>query len=309
MTKTTRERSTRHEDEAGRKYRLDNLTAAGTRKGKSGLPWRGIDPTARGYHWKFGIDRPDELEVEGRIYWPKKEGGVPQYKRYFDEVRGVVLQDIWDDISPLNSQAKERLGYPTQKPQSLLDRIIVASTNEGDVVLDPFCGCGTTISSAENLGRSWIGIDISFLAVALIEQRLTDTHAGINYEVHGVPKDIGGAQALFAKSHKNFEMWAVRQIGGRPQPKMGGDEGIDGIIRFYIDGKTWGDSPCLGERWRNAQPWNGPRPCGHSQEGSSRPGHSHHPHQADQRHVRDSHARGFRSELHGRTRSSVLMRS
>ncbi|MBA3360248.1 MAG: restriction endonuclease [Acidimicrobiia bacterium] len=229
-----------NEDESGRRYQLDNLTAAGIRRGSSGMSWRGIDPTSRGFHWKFTIERLEELDKAGRIYWPKKEGGSPRYKRYLDEVRGIVLQDIWEDIAPINSQAHERLGFPTQKPQALLERIIEASTAQGDVVLDPFCGCGTTIAAAEALGRSWIGIDITYLAIALIEQRLTDAHPGISYELHGVPKDEGGAKALFARSPKNFEMWAVRQVGGRPQPKMGGDEGIDGVIRFYIDGKEWG---------------------------------------------------------------------
>jgi hypothetical protein len=121
-----------------------------------------------------------------------------------------------------------------------LERIISSSSNPDDVVLDPFCGCGTTIAAAEALGRSWIGIDVTYLAISLIEQRLMDSYPEITYEVHGVPKDSEGARALFEKSPKNFEMWAVRQIGGRPQPKMGGDEGIDGIIRFYIDGRDWG---------------------------------------------------------------------
>lgn len=147
---------------------------------------------------------------------------------------------LWDDIPPINSQAKERLGFPTQKPVALLQRIITATTGDAGSVLDPFCGCGTTVAAAEALGRSWTGIDITYLAVALIQQRLNDSYPGIEYEVHGVPKDADGARALFAKSTKNFEMWAVRQIGGRPQPKMGGDEGIDGVIRFYIDGKDWG---------------------------------------------------------------------
>lgn len=207
--------------------------------------------TAKGRHWAIpgtaaemvaGLDTIEALEAldaAGRIFWPKRAGGVPMMKRYLDESKGIPAQDIVTDIY-MNNVSAERLGYPTQKPQALLERLISASSNPCDVVLDPFCGCGTAVAAAESLGRSWVGIDITYLAIALIEQRLNDAHPGIEYEVHGVPRDVDGARALFAKSPKNFEMWAVRQIGGRPQPKMGGDEGIDGVIRFYIDGKDWG---------------------------------------------------------------------
>ena len=148
----------------------------------------------------------------------------------------MPVQDIWTDIPPLNSQAKERLGYPTQKPVALLERIIEASTNEGDVVLDPFCGCGTTVAAAEKLNRSWIGVDIAYLAIALIEKRLQDHYSGIEYEEHGSPKDPSGAKALFENSHKNFEMWAISKAGGRPNPKGGGDQGTDGVVLFLKDG-------------------------------------------------------------------------
>ncbi len=230
----------KYDDGDGRLYWRNSLTAAGTRKGSSGQPWRGIDIASTGQHWKFTIDNLEQLDRDGHIYWPPGGMGFPQIKRYRDELKGVSLSDIWTDIDRINPVGNERLGYPTQKPQDLLDRIIEASSNPGDLILDPFCGCGTAVAAAEALGRSWIGIDITYLAIALIEQRLNDAHPGIQFEVHGVPKDVDGARALFAKSTKNFEMWAVRQVGGRPQPKMGGDEGIDGVIRFYIDGRDWG---------------------------------------------------------------------
>ena len=190
-------------------------------------------------HWKFGVDSLEELDAKGRIYWPSG-GGMPQYKRYRDELKGRLVTDIWDDINRINPMAKERLGYLTQKPIALLERIIEASSSKGDLVLDPFCGCGTTVAAAEKLGRSWIGIDVTYLAIALIEQRLQDHYPGIEYEEHGSPKALEGAKALFDLSPKNFEMWAVRLIGGRPNPKGGGDKGTDGVSRFYIDGKTAG---------------------------------------------------------------------
>lgn len=222
------------EPETGRRYRLSDVTS--NRPGGRFL-WKGQPPPG-GRFWGYSEKTFEEMEAAGRLVYSK--AGIPAYKRYLDEMPGQLLQDVWTDIPPIGSGSKERLGFPTQKPVELLTRILKASAPSDGVVLDPFCGCGTTIAAAEALGISWIGIDITYLAIALIEQRLNDSHPGIAYEVHGVPKDIGGARALFEESHKNFEMWAVRKIGGRPQPKMGGDEGIDGIVRFYVDGKEWG---------------------------------------------------------------------
>ncbi|MGI0015277.1 MAG: site-specific DNA-methyltransferase [Nitrososphaera sp.] len=142
----------RNKDEDGRAFTLSDLTAAGTRQGSSGRPWRGFDPASKGNHWKFTIENLERLDNEGRIYWPLK-GGWPRYKRYLDEVKGIPIQDIWMDIDPLNSQAHERLGYQTQKPVALLRRIIEASSREGDVLFDPFCGCGTAIYAAHLLKR------------------------------------------------------------------------------------------------------------------------------------------------------------
>lgn len=215
----------RFEDDGGRKYRLDNLNPPGGRGPV--YEFHGLTRP-----WRFTEEKMLELEAAGRIYTKSR---VPQLKRFLDEVEGMAVHDVWTDIPPINSRAKERLGYPTQKPEALLDRMILGSTNEGDVVLDPFCGCGTTIASAERLGRSWIGIDITYLAIALIEQRLGDQYPGITFQEEGSPRDVSGAKALFDSSHKNFEMWAVDKVGGRPNPKGGGDEGIDGEIRFYAE--------------------------------------------------------------------------
>jgi site-specific DNA-methyltransferase (adenine-specific) len=167
-------------------------------------------------------------------------GKKPAIKRYLDDQQGSPISDFWDDISPLNSQAQERLGYPTQKPIALLDRIIEASSEEGDVVLDPFCGCGTTIHSAQKLRRSWIGIDVTHLAISLIEKRLKDAFPGITFEVHGTPKDLDGAQALSDQDKYQFQWWAVSLVDAVPYggKKKGADSGIDGFIYFKPDGKT-----------------------------------------------------------------------
>jgi adenine specific DNA methylase Mod len=247
-------------DGDGRRWKEVDLTGPGARQGESGLAWRGINPTEKRRHWqpasvlydsyerKMGhsladfdmLTRLDKFASAGLIYWPEKEGGVPRGKQYLDESFGVPLQDVWVDINPVNSQSAERLGYPTQKPLSLLDRIIAASSNEGNVVLDPFCGCGTAIHAAQKLRRNWIGIDITHLAISLIEKRLRDAFPGISFEVHGTPKDLGGATALAAADKYQFQWWAVSLVNAVPYggKKKGADSGIDGYIYFKPDGKT-----------------------------------------------------------------------
>ncbi len=203
---------------------------------RPGVEYKGVPPY-RNRYWAYSKENLKQFAREGRLM--HRSTGAPRLMLFADGMPGVGPQDIWKDIS-FGANSTERLGFQTQKPRRLLERIIGTSSRPGDMVLDPFCGCGTTVAAAESLDRSWIGIDITYLAIALIEQRLNDTYPGIKYEVHGVPRDLAGAEALFKESPKNFEIWAVRQLGGRPQPKMGGDEGIDGVIRFYIDGKDWG---------------------------------------------------------------------
>ena len=242
----------RFTDDRGQ-YRLVSLTGAGTRTGDSGQPWRGIDPTHVGRHWAVPAaaleraanqrsvatlttqEKLDMLDAAGVIYWPTK-GSVPQQKRYANENPGVPVQDIIRDIKPLSSQAAERLGYPTQKPEELLERIIAASSNPGDVVLDPFCGCGTTISAAQKLGRKWIGIDVTHLAIGLIKTRLRDAFGDMaQYNVIGEPTTAEDAEALAASDKYQFQWWALGLVGARPAGaiKKGADGGVDGRLYFH----------------------------------------------------------------------------
>ncbi len=155
---------------------------------------------------------------------------------------GPAIGDVWTSIPPINSQAAERLGYPTQKPLALLERIIAASSNPGDVVLDPFCGCGTTVHAAEKLGRRWVGIDITHLAVSLIERRLKDAFPGLDFDVKGTPRDLAGARDLAARDKHQFQWWAVSLVDAVPQggQKKGADRGVDGI-RWVRTGPNRGD--------------------------------------------------------------------
>jgi len=232
----------KHKDpKTGKYYRLSDLTAAGERKGESGGPllFNGekIYP-APGRHWALGLKHGESVQnalerllADGRIEY--KKGKMPQYKRYLDEMTGVPLQDIWIDIRPVSSQGNERLGYPTQKPEALLERIISASTNEDDIVLDPFCGCGTAVAAAEKLHRKWIGIDITHLAITLIKKRMLDHFPDAKFEVVGEPKSVDAAYELFMQSPFQFESWAVSLLGGQPYKSAGGgDSGIDGILYF-----------------------------------------------------------------------------
>jgi adenine specific DNA methylase Mod len=225
----------RYIDTDGRKYRLDNLTGPGG--AANGNPAYDVFGVTR--FWRYSRKRMDELIAEGRIV-QTKPGGVPQLKRYLDTMPGVAVGDDWGDIRPINSQAIERLGYPTQKPVELLERIVTASSNAGDIVLDPFCGCGTTIHAAQRLGRRWIGIDITHLAISLIERRLKDAFPGIEFEVHGTPKDYEGARDLALRDKYQFQWWALSLIDAQPYAgkKRGADSGIDGLIYFKADAKT-----------------------------------------------------------------------
>ena len=202
--------------------------------------YKGFTPGPSG--WRVKREILEEIDRLGNINWTKD--GVRRKLRPSAE-KGQPVGSVWTDIPPLNSQATERLGYPTQKPLALLDRIIEASSNPGDVVLDPFCGCGTAVHSAQRLGREWIGIDITHLAVALIRNRLNTAFPGIIYEVKGEPADIEGARALAKLDPYQFQWWALHLIGARPTGdstgrvgKKGGDRGIDGVIRFLDDTRS-----------------------------------------------------------------------
>ena len=226
------------EEGTGRRYRKGDLTAAKP-GGDTSYEWRGVYPY-QGRYWAYSRAKMEEFEEQGRLVYTRT--GMPEYKRYLDEMPGLSLQDTWTDIDPINARANERLGYPTQKPLALLERIIAMSSNEGDIILDPFCGCGTAVDAAQGLGRQWIGIDITFIAVDLIEKRLQDRYPGIvgSYETFGIPRDMASAQALFKHSPFDFERWAVSRIPARPNAKQVGDKGIDGVAQFYLDPKTNG---------------------------------------------------------------------
>ncbi len=176
------------------------------------------------------------MSQEGRLVYTKS--GMPNYKRYLDEMPGVPLQNDWTDIRP--TSRSEYLGYKTQKPEALLERIINASSNPGDVVLDPFCGCGTAVAAAQKLNRKWVGIDVTHLAVALMKNRLKtafDLDPAKDYDVTGEPQDEGSARALWEQDPYQFQYWAVSLLEAQPQEaqKKGADGGIDGLI-YIIDG-------------------------------------------------------------------------
>ena len=251
---------------SGRPFSRDNLTAAKP-GGDTSYEWRikrfgdgewiaditgewenpvegweylGVKPY-RGRYWAYSQENMREFAQQGRLVYSK--GGTPRYKRYLDEMPGVPIQDLWVDIPPVGSRAQERLGYPTQKPEALLERVIKASSNEGDVVLDPFCGCGTAIAVAERLGRRWSGIDITHLAISLLKSRLQSTFGSklSEYDVVGVPQDIESARALALEgSHGGryqFEYWALGLVDARPgnNRRKGADAGVDGYINFFDD--------------------------------------------------------------------------
>lgn len=245
-------------DARGR-YRLVVLTGPGVTKGASSQPWQGYDPTSAGRHWAVPRASLDLLRAEGLVIpddllgqldllfehdlirVPKKKDGsvgVPEFKKYLPE--GQSIQDIIDDIPPINSQAAERLGYPTQKPVALLERILKASSNENDLVLDPFCGCGTTIHAAEKLNRRWIGIDVTHLAVGLIRDRLTSAFPQAQFDILGVPRDLAAARELASADKHEFQLWALSMINAQPYKggRKGADGGVDGYIWFQPDGRN-----------------------------------------------------------------------
>lgn len=248
-----------HVDPDGKRWRRTDLTGPGVRYGDSAQPWRDYDPTERGRHWQppsyfydkyeriIGeslaeyplIERLEKMDAAGLIHWPKKKGGMPQGKRYLEDAPGIPLQDVWTDIKPIHNISDERLGYPTQKPISLLRRIIESSTNKGDVVFDPFCGCGTTIYASHLTERKWVGCDIAILAIKLIKEILEGEKYrqvdGTHFEIDGIPVSVEQAQQLFEKTPFQFQHWFVERVGGFPLLKKVADRGIDG--RIYFDTK------------------------------------------------------------------------
>jgi site-specific DNA-methyltransferase (adenine-specific) len=243
----------RYVDGQGRRYRTDNLTATSLSGGGYTYEWNGVTKI-----WRCPQTKMQELHDTGRLHYTKS--GSVEYIRYLDEMPGTPLQDVWDDISPINSQAQERLGYPTQKPLALLERIVQASSNEGDVVLDPFCGCGTAVAAAHKLNRRWIGIDVTHLSISLMKYRLKDMFNLVekkDYAVIGEPEDLGSARQLARSDRYQFQWWALSLVqakplgGADPHPslpptggkgktlagKKGSDKGVDGVLNFIDDTK------------------------------------------------------------------------
>lgn len=229
-------KSYRHiEEGTGRRYRLDNLTGPGG--ASKGNPQYEVMGVTR--YWRYTRENMQKLIDAGRVV-QTKPGGVPAYKRYLDEMPGVPLQDVWTDIPPLGAQARERLGYPTQKPLALLERVISASSNPGDIVLDPFCGCGTTIEAAQRLGRRWIGIDITQVAIKVICDRLKQHFPQVEYVMGGEPATLEEAVVLADLDKYEFQRWALERIGISKPIKKGADKGVDGeIVGTYDDGRSW----------------------------------------------------------------------
>jgi DNA modification methylase len=226
------------EEETGRRYNKGDLQApGGAAKGNPYYEWNGYLK-----YWRYSKENMQRLHDEGKIVYSKS--GMPYQKRYLDESKGVPIQDWWDDISMLRGLQKggEALGYPTQKPEALLERIIKASSNEGDVVADFFCGCGTTIAVAQKLNRKWLGADISHLAIRLIQKRLVDQYGvGIkhNIKLHGMPRDIASAKMLAEETEGGrigFQEWVIEVLlNGVVNERKVADGGFDGYITFNFE--------------------------------------------------------------------------
>ena len=228
------------QDADGRRYQLTSLINPNSDRPNLTYEFLGVTRV-----WRWTRERMQAAYDEGLVI-QTAPGRVPRFKRFLDQQRGLPLDDVWADISPLNSQSAERLGYQTQKPLALLERIIKLSSRPGDLVLDPFCGCGTAIEAAHVLGRSWIGIDVTPLAIDVVERRLGRKGArrSLNYVVDGIPLDVAGANRLFHESPHDFQMWAITLVDGQPREggKKGADKGIDGIVFFQDDAKTIGQA-------------------------------------------------------------------
>lgn len=223
----------RHRDPDGRVYRLVSLRNPGVRPNLQYI-YKGYKPHPNG--WAITKEKMEQLERENRLRFPKSIDGRIELKQYLDEMPGTPVHDVWIDINPINSQAQERLGYPTQKPEALLERIIAASSNEGDLVLDPFCGCGTAIAAAHNLRRRWIGIDVTQAAIVVIKQQRLSKIKASTYEIIGEPESVPDAAALADQDPYQFQWWAVGLLDAHPiERKKGKDRGVDGRIDFHDD--------------------------------------------------------------------------
>ncbi len=217
------------EPETGRRYTLGDITNPNRDRPNLTYDFLGVKRV-----WRWTKERMHAAYDKGLIV-QSKPGSVPRLKRYLDEQEGTPLDDVWVDIRPVQSQAKERLGYPTQKPLALLQRIIASSTNKGDIVFDPFCGCGTAIYASHMLDRKWIGCDIAILSINLVQNVLLERYGlqeGKHYRVDGIPRSVEAAHKLFNDDPRQFQHWAVELAGGFASAKYSGDKGIDGRIHF-----------------------------------------------------------------------------
>ncbi|RLE62199.1 MAG: site-specific DNA-methyltransferase [Thermoprotei archaeon] len=223
----------RYQDDDGRKWMSGDLSASGLSGGGYEYEWKGVTRV-----WRCPKETMERLDNEGSIFYTRT--GIPRLKRYLDEAKGLPVQDVWTDIEALRSWHQERLSYPTQKPEGILERIITTSSKKGDIVLDPFCGCGTAIAVAQRLERRWIGIDITHLAISLIKHRLHSAFgAKAIYDVIGEPVDLSSAMVLAKEDPYQFQFWALGLVGARPtDPKKGADKGIDGRLYFHDDEKN-----------------------------------------------------------------------
>ncbi|MES2210092.1 MAG: DNA methyltransferase [Chloroflexota bacterium] len=225
----------RFRDPDGRAFALGDIASPNPRPNLM-YEWRGHLPPPKG--WRFSLETMERLDAEGRIF-DRGPGKRPRVKRYLDEMKGTRAGSVWTDLPNVHPWSNERLGYPTQKPLALLERIISASSNPGDIVLDPFCGCGTALVAAKKLGRRWIGIDITYLSIAVMKARLKDSFGLPDVEVIGQPTEVDGARQLLKgaglEGQYQFQWWALDLIGAQPQggtQKKGADKGIDGVISF-----------------------------------------------------------------------------
>ena len=220
-------RTFRHVDASGRRYRVDNLANPAERPNLM-YEYKGYQPPKNG--WAISREKMEQWDREGRLHFPKSTTGRIQRRRFLDELKGKPTQNLWVDINMISSHAKERVGYPTQKPLALLDRIIKASSNEGDMVLDPFAGCATACVSAESLGRQWIGIDLSPLAATLVKTRLRDEFK-MFFELHhreDIPRrtDLGTLPSY--RTHKH-------QLFGKQEGRCGGCRVAFPFRNFTVD--------------------------------------------------------------------------
>ncbi len=247
------DRRYRYRDEKGEFYNEGPLTGAGTREGESGQPWRDYDPTAVGRHWAIPrrfpggknvpsgvLDALDYLDSIDRIHWPQRGRRVPRFRQYLDDMPGMAAQDVLTDIAP--ALGEERMGYATQKPLALMERLIQASSNPGDVVLDPFCGCATTLEAAHKLGRRWIGIDRAYHAINRVVRLRLGERCGLvegsDFTIDGVPETLEAAHAKWRHNKFEFQEWAIESVDAFPSARRTGDGGIDGRLYFDVPGES-----------------------------------------------------------------------